>query len=117
MTPMFYIHQASCISPMQTFPYTDLSMLHEPVNNKLLAIEPKYEGIPPGVLRRMSKSVRMGMGAALPLLKLLPAPDGIVIGTANAGFEDCFHFLKQIVDYNEGTLTPGNFVQSTPNTL
>ena len=33
---------------MQTFPHTDLSVLHEPVNNTLLAIEPKYEGIPPG---------------------------------------------------------------------
>jgi hypothetical protein len=43
--------------------------------------------------------------------------DGIIIGTANAGMEDCFHFLKQMVDYNEGLLTPGNFVQSTTNAL
>jgi Beta-ketoacyl synthase, N-terminal domain len=117
MTPMFYIHQTSCISPQQTFPDADMEPLHQPVDHKLKVIEPKYEGIPPGILRRMSRSVRIGMGAALPLLKQLPAPDGIIIATANAGFEDCFHFLKQIVDYNEGLLTPGSFVQSTPNAL
>ncbi|MEO5893300.1 MAG: beta-ketoacyl synthase chain length factor [Ferruginibacter sp.] len=117
MMPMFYIHQTSCISPQQTFPDADLGVLHQPVDGKLKVIEPSYEGIPPGILRRMSKSVRIGIGAALPLLKDRPTPGGIIIGTANAGFEDCFHFLKQIVDYNEGLLSPGSFVQSTPNAL
>jgi hypothetical protein len=115
--PMFYIHQTTCISPQQTFSDTDITVLQQPVDGKLKVIEPKYEGIPPGILRRMSKSVRIGMGAALPLLNRLQAPDGIITGTANAGFEDCFHFLKQIVDYNEGLLAPGSFVQSTPNAL
>ncbi len=115
--PLFYIHHTTCISPQQTFPDVDLSVLHQPVDYKLKVIEPTYEGIPPGILRRMSKAVRIGVGAALPLLNKLPAPDGIIIGTANAGMEDCFHFLKQIVDYAEGQLTPGNFVQSTPNAI
>lgn len=115
--PLFYIHHTTCISPQQTFPHADLSVSHQPVDNKLKVIEPKYDGIPPGILRRMSKAVRIGVGAALPLLNKLPAPDGIIIGTANAGMEDCFHFLKQIVDYAEGQLTPGNFVQSTPNAI
>ncbi|MEO7174421.1 MAG: hypothetical protein ABIV51_01290, partial [Saprospiraceae bacterium] len=43
--------------------------------------------------------------------------DGIIIGTANGGMEDCIRFLNQIVDYDEGLLTPGNFVQSTPNAI
>ncbi len=114
---MFYIHQTTCISPQQTFPDADISVLHQPTGHQLKAIEPTYTGIPPGILRRMSKSVRMGIGAALPLINQLPAPDGIIIGTANAGFEDCFHFLKQIVEYNEGLLAPGSFVQSTPNAV
>lgn len=115
---MLYIHHTSCISPQQTFTDTDLSVLHPPqAGNKLKVIEPAYTGIPPGVLRRMSKVVRIGVGAALPLLQQQPAPDGIIIGTANAGMEDCFHFLKQMADYNEGLLTPGSFVQSTPNTI
>ena len=114
---MFYIHHCTCISPQQTFPVADLATLHQPVDQKLSVIEPKYPDIPPGVLRRMSKSVRIGVGISMSLLNQLPAPNGIIIGTANAGFEDCFHFLKQIIDYNEGLLSPGSFVQSTPNAL
>jgi len=115
--PMFYIHQSSCISPQQTFGDVDIQLLHSPKDQQLKIIEPSYTGIPPGVLRRMNKAVRMGMGAALPLLHQQPAANGIVIGTANAGMEDCFYFLKQMVEYDEGLLTPGSFVQSTPNAL
>jgi hypothetical protein len=114
---MFYIHQTSCISPQQTFNDADLNILAEPVEKKLIAIEPEYENIPPGVLRRMGKAVRMGVGAALPLLQHSPIPDGIIIGTTNCGKEDSIKFLNQIVDYNEGMLTPLNFVQSTPNAV
>lgn len=80
-------------------------------------MEPAYEGIPPGILRRMGKAVRMGIGAALPLIKQEPSANGIIIGTANGGMEDCIKFLNQIIDYEEGMLTPGNFVQSTPNAI
>ena len=114
---MFYIHQTSCISPQQTFKDADIDILHEPVNKKLLAIEPSYENIPPGILRRMGKAVRMGVGAAMPLLQSDPAPDGIIIGTANGGKEDCVKFLNQVIEYDEGLLTPINFVQSTPNAV
>ncbi|HXB09984.1 MAG TPA: beta-ketoacyl synthase chain length factor [Puia sp.] len=102
---MFYIHHISCISPQGT----------GPVDNQLRAIEPNYEGIPGNVLRRMSKSVRMGVGAALPLLKYSPA--GILIGTGYGGMEDSVKFLKQIIDYDEGVLAPGPFVQSTANAI
>jgi hypothetical protein len=111
---MFYIHSSTCISPQLTFSKIDLEQLKEVVNNKLQVIEPVYEGIPPGMLRRMGRATRLGVGAAIPLLRLSDA-DGIIIGTANGGMEDCIKFLNQIVDYKEGLLTPGNFVQSTPN--
>ena len=114
---MFYIHQTSCISPQQTLNKGDLNKLFEPVDKKLQAIEPTYDGIPPGILRRMGKAVRMGVGAALPLLQNNTIPDGIIIGTTNCGKEDSIKFLTQIVDYNEGMLTPLNFVQSTPNAV
>ena len=114
---MFYIHQHACISPQQTFTSVDLEPLHEPVDKQLKAIEPSYEAIPPGVLRRMGKAVRMGVGAALPLLQNNIAPDGMIMGTANGGKEDCVKFLNQIIEYNEGMLTPINFVQSTPNAV
>ncbi len=117
MIPLFYIHDTACVSALQTFPFADLSSLPVPEKGKVRAPEPSYEGIPASALRRMNKALRMGVGAGLRLLGTAPSPAGIIIGTANAGFEDCFRFLKQIIDHDEGLLTPGNFVQSTPNAL
>ncbi len=93
----------------------DLSEVRESENNLLDVIEPNYPGIPAGAKRRMGKSVRMAVGAALPLLEKYPLPDGIIIATANGGMEDCIKFLNQILEYKEGLLTPANFVQSTSN--
>ncbi|MBZ4189120.1 beta-ketoacyl synthase chain length factor [Niabella beijingensis] len=111
-----YIHQQFCISPQHTANTVNLEELIPSADGKLVALEPALEGVPAGMLRRMSKAVRMGIGAGLPLLKEA-MPDGIIIGTANGGMEDCIKFLNQIIDYEEGMLTPGNFVQSTPNAI
>ena len=73
---MLYIHQHTCISPQQTFVDADIESLKESVDNKLKAFEPAYEGIPHGILRRMGKAVRMGVGAAIPILKNNAAIDG-----------------------------------------
>lgn len=112
-----YIHQHTCISAQDTFGNINTDKLYTPVDGKLLAREPQYDGIPPGILRRMGKAVRMGIGAAIPIVKSQPDFDGIILGTANGGMEDCIKFLNQIIDYEEGMLTPGNFVQSTPNAI
>lgn len=81
-------------------------------------VEPDYmELIPKALLRRMGKAVRMGVGAGLPLVEKHKDLEGVLIGTANGGLEDCIKFLNQIVEYNEGVLTPTNFVQSTPNAI
>jgi len=107
---MLYIHQTSCISPQ-----AGIDVPRGPVDNLLKAVEPSYEGIPGNILRRMSKSVKMGVGTALSLLPSVP--QGILIGTGNGGMEDSVKFLKQIIDYDEGLLTPGTFVQSTANAI
>ena len=112
---MFYIHQMSCISPQQTFSNIHLETVNDAQENQMKVIEPSYKDIPSGILRRMGKAVRIAVGAALPIIK--QQLDGIIIGTANGGMEDCIKFLNQIVDYNEGMLTPGNFVQSTANSV
>ena len=112
---MAYFHQSICLSPQNSFPEGNLNQIVESKNNLLLVTEPSYPGIPPGARRRMGKSVRMAVGAALPLLEKYPQPDGIVIATANGGMEDCIKFLNQILEYKEGLLTPANFVQSTSN--
>ena len=114
-----YIKDSSSISPQMTFTYEFLNgdyRIH--TKNIFTAFEPSYsETIPSSLLRRMGKAVRMGIGTALPLIERNEKLDGIVIGTANGGLENCINFLNQIIDYDEGTLTPTHFVQSTPNAL
>ena len=86
--------------------------------DKFTAIECDYMGmISPNLLRRMGKSIRMGIGTAVPLLNKNSKPDAIIMASAEGGLDDCFKFLNQIVNYQEGTLAPTNFVQSTPNAL
>ena len=103
---MLYIHQAVAISPQEI------------ISNKLEVREPSYEGIPRNLLRRMGKSVRMGIGASAPLLRSSPRPvSGIVIGTGNGGTADSYSFLEQMKEYGESLLTPGSFAQSTSNAM
>ena len=114
---MLYIHQSYCISPQQTFMNVEIETPNEYVANKMAAKEPGYDGIPPGILRRMGKAIRLGVGAAMPIIKNNKNLNGIIIGTANGGMEDCIKFLNQILQYEEGLLAPGNFVQSTSNAI
>ncbi len=112
-----YIHKTVCISPQHTFSEINLEEVVDSVDNKLHIIEPKIENIPLNTLRRMGKAVRMGVAAAITLIKDIPELNGIIIGTANGGMEDCIKFLNQIIEFEEGTLTPKNFVQSTTNAI
>ncbi len=114
---MLYFHDMVCLSPVENggIESGDTSLVVSPVvANRLTVKEPAYPGIPPNVMRRMGKCVRMCVGASLPLIEK-EAVDGIIIGTADGGMEDCIKFLNQIIEYDEGKLTPGNFVQSTAN--
>lgn len=112
-----YIQKTSCISAQATFGIVDLQTVQPFVDARLIAKEPPYAHISNAVLRRMGKAVRMTVGAVAPLLEQCPMPDAIIVGTANGGMQDCIRFLNQIMEYNEGTLTPTNFVQSTPNAI
>jgi hypothetical protein len=136
---MLYIHRTTCISPQPAdFPgggwaasagaeagrgalagpgsNADGCPLAGPVDGVYKVVEPVYAGIPAGALRRMSKAVRMGLGAALPLIRE-DRIDGILIGSGDGGMEESVKFLRQIVDYAEGMLAPGHFVQSIPNAI
>ncbi len=114
---MFYIHHTVCISPQISFPEVNLDNLLTSIDNKLYAKQVSSADIPPAILRRMGKAVKMAVSASGPLLKHYTNLDGIIIGTANGGMEDCIKFLNQIFQYEEGVLTPTNFVQSTPNAI
>ena len=113
---MLYIQKTAQISPQETILHKDVDTINAAVNGKLLAKEPLYPFIPAGILRRMGKSVKMGVGAALTIIEK-DELNGIIIGTANGGMNDCMKFLQQIVDYEEGMLSPGNFVQGVPNAI
>jgi hypothetical protein len=114
-----FIKEAISISPQKT--YTNEFLDGEVIaieSDRYIAIEPDYMGlIPNNLLRRMGKAVRMGIGAGMPLIQKYPNLDGIILGTANGGLEDCIKFLNQLVAFEEGVLTPTNFVQSTPNAV
>ncbi|MCV9389445.1 beta-ketoacyl synthase chain length factor [Reichenbachiella ulvae] len=114
-----YIKSAKAISPQHSI---DLKLFENEIlaheGTKYYASEPSYaDMIPRALLRRMNKAVRMGVGSGLMTLKDQPEMDGIILGTANGGIDDSFKFLHQILEYEEGTLTPTNFVQSTPNAV
>ncbi len=114
-----YILDSCSISSQDS--YNNSDYLKEIINHKgtkIFAIEPDYSGIiKPGQLRRMGKALRMGIATGTPLLNKFGTVDGIIIGTASGGLEGAMDFLTQIVEYDEGTLTPTNFIQSTPNNV
>jgi 3-oxoacyl-(acyl-carrier-protein) synthase len=114
-----YIRDLLCISPQPTYQADFFSQsLIQHTGIQFNATEASCNDmIPAGVLRRMSKITRMGVGTAMPLLNKHKDIEGIIIGSAYGGVNDSMKFLEQIEQYNEGTLTPTSFVQSTPNSL
>ncbi len=111
-----FIRDLTCISPQPTFEndFFDGGPI-QLEGTEYQAIEPSYQGmIPNGILRRMGKSNRLATGAAMPLLSKYRT-NGIIIGTTDGGMNDCHKFLNQIIQYEEGTLTPTGFVQGSPN--
>ncbi|MGD0711903.1 MAG: beta-ketoacyl synthase chain length factor [Bacteroidales bacterium] len=114
-----FIKDLSCISPQYSY---DLGIFENKIKNntgnKFIAIEPDYSNlIPSNLLRRMGKATRMGIGTGQQLLKKSHKVEGIIIGTATGGLEDSMKFINQIELFQEGSLTPTNFIQSTPNSV
>ena len=107
----------SCISPQETINASFFESQIKTFNgDKIVSVEPNYKGvIPSKLLRRMSCLVRMTVGISLPLLNKYDDLNGIIFSSYNSGMDRSMRFLEQIVDYNEGTLTPTDFVQSTAN--
>lgn len=87
------------------------------MNNQFRVIEPGNLPVPGNMLRRVGRGVRMSILAAMPLLAENAKPQAIVVGTANAGMQESGKFLDQIIEYDEDTLSPASFVQSTSNSI
>lgn len=111
LRPELYIHSAGYIAPVA---------IPDEAVTRLSAQEPDYRGIiPPIQLRRMSKAVRMGIGAARTCLDRagIQTPDAIAVGTTMGCLRDTEAFLKKMVIGAERLLTPTSFIQSTHNTV
>ena len=82
--------------------------------------DPNYkEYIKPAAMRRMSKSVKMGVTAASMALNDsgVEMPDAIITGTGMGCKQDSEKFLENILNNDEQFLTPTLFIQSTHNTV
>lgn len=116
-----YINSASCISVQDTLNENILQNLTLENSAKIIkAIEPNYkEFIPPAMIRRMSKTVKMSSVASHYALKEagIEKPDAIIVGTGMGCSQDSEKFLKNVIDNHEEFLTPTFFIQSTHNTV
>ncbi|MFZ4931534.1 beta-ketoacyl synthase N-terminal-like domain-containing protein [Chryseobacterium sp. Mn2064] len=116
-----YINSAACISAQDTLNDHILQNL-SPENSLSIikAIEPNYKQfIPPAMIRRMSKTVKMSSVASTYALKEagIEKPDAIIVGTGMGCSQDSEKFLKNVIDNHEEFLTPTYFIQSTHNTV
>ncbi len=116
-----YIHGTGLISAAGTNASGDfLQSRPDYYTDRLLSMEPDYSTyITPMQLRRMSKAVRMGIGAARICMQHsgVSQPDAISVGTAFGCLYDTEMFLSKMVDQEEQMLTPTAFIQSTHNTV
>jgi len=116
-----YINSAACISVQDTLNESFFQNL-KPENSLqiLKAIEPVYkEFIPPAMIRRMSKTVKMSSVTSKYALQEagIDNPDAIIVGTGMGCSQDSEKFLKNVIDNKEEFLTPTYFIQSTHNTV
>lgn len=116
-----YINSASCISVQDTLKENFLQDLKADQSVQILkAVDPNYkEFIPPAMIRRMSKTVKMSSVASSYALKEagIEKPDAIIVGTGMGCSQDSEKFLKNVIDNKEEFLTPTFFIQSTHNTV
>ncbi|WP_159471673.1 beta-ketoacyl synthase chain length factor [Dyadobacter sp. 3J3] len=114
-----YITAASTISHQPTFKNAGFSKSIEPLQNNSELIIPNFkEYIDAGLLRRMSKILRMSVTAAKDCLKqaAIDQPGAIIVGTGLGCLQDTEKFLNNFLTI-EGLLPPTSFIQSTHNTI
>ena len=116
---MFYISAASGITHQPTFKNSGFSASIEPITASSELISPVFKDyIDAGLLRRMSKILRMSVTCAKDCLEQagIEQPDSIVVGTGFGCLQDTEKFLNNVLTI-EGLLPPTSFIQSTHNTI
>ncbi|MCL2072522.1 MAG: beta-ketoacyl synthase chain length factor [Marinilabiliaceae bacterium] len=106
---MIFINSIGSITPNKTIE-----------NGHFQCVEPLYkELINPIQLRRMSRILKMGLGASTICIQNLPESkiDAIIVGTGLACILDLEKFLFTVLEGNEQSLSPIPFINSTHNTV
>ena len=106
---MIYINSIGSISPQGTIE-----------DGHFACVEPIYrELINPLLLRRMSRILKMGLGASTLCINNLPGIeiDAVIVGTGLACIIDLEKFLVSFLDKNEQSISPIPFINSSHNTV
>lgn len=117
---MIYINKASSISYATEENGQFPALINASTGSEKTLQTPVYkEIISPGLLRRMSPVVRMGVACANRCMDESKEnqADGIVVGTGLGCLKDTEKFLMNFVHSDDGTLSPTSFIQSTHNTI
>lgn len=110
-----YVHAYRTISNRATFEQGILEASKVATEEGL--VHPVYkEFIPPALIRRMSKVIRVGVGLAISV-KGDEELDGVIVGTGLGCLENTEKFMDQFVQKQDGMLAPTAFIQSTHNTI
>lgn len=112
-----YVNGIGCISPQKSF--EEIAFPLE-AGNRLKCAEPDYSTIhDPRAIRRMSRILKFGVGAAKLALGDAGNPelDAISTGTGFGCLDDSGIFLRNVVESEESTVSPTPFIQSTHNTV
>ncbi len=116
-----YINGTGSISPQETAVGAAFwPEVQEYTGNRLKVVDPDYkQWIDLKQIRRMSRVIKMGVGAAQLSLQQagISMPDGIITGTAYGCLDDTGVFMQKMVLQDEQMLTPTAFIQSTHNTV
>lgn len=116
---MVYISAASGITHQPTFKNAGFSASLDTISSDTELISPNYKDyIDAGLLRRMSKILRMSVACAKECIQQAGEidPDAIVVGTGLGCLQDTEKFLNTFLSV-EGLLPPTSFIQSTHNTI
>lgn len=115
-----YINSAVAISPQHTFDGTFFAEGMAEYNQQVLhCIEPDYKTIiNPVKLRRMSRILKMGLGAAGTCMERSGAnPEAVIVGTGLACLSDLEKFFFSVKTENEQLLSPIPFINSSHNMI
>lgn len=112
-----YINGIGCISSQKSF---EEIMFPLNAGGRLQCAEPDYSTIhDPRAIRRMSRILKFGVGAAKLALSDAGNPelDAISTGTGLGCLDDSGIFLRNVVESGESAVSPTPFIQSTHNTV